>query len=284
MLTELPPPPPDLMGGPGKDANKVWPTLAQLRRIASDLPGYKKNGKQHTKEVSSPAEGVPPSAPAPAPPPGEGAAAPGGGGGGGSSASKSSGKAAGGGTVAGRWRANAVEAPPQLAPPPGAKMFTLQIEPHALVPGGKRLQVAAVDLTGLRVEIGRQLGLKDLNLQVLCTLSLFTHTRQTHTIGKPSTHRVYMLSHGCWSCYLQFFDNGFDEWCALATFDDVDSGAAETKLKVTYGTRLPIGGGESKPSWQTKKKMEGSSAASRPGGGGGGGGGGSSVSTSSWMI
>ena len=59
-----------------------------------------------------------------------------------------------------------VEAPPQLAPLPGSKIFTLQIEPHALVPNGKRLQVAAVDLTGLRVEIGRQLGLKDLKLQV----------------------------------------------------------------------------------------------------------------------
>jgi hypothetical protein len=60
-----------------------------------------------------------------------------------------------------------IQAPPTQVVPPGAKHIALQVEPHeSLLPSGRRLQVAAADLTGLRVEIARQLGLQDLRLQV----------------------------------------------------------------------------------------------------------------------
>lgn len=59
------------------------------------------------------------------------------------------------------------QAPPPQVIPPGAKHFALQVEPHeTLLPTGRRLQIAAVDLAGLTIEIGRQLGLRDLRLQV----------------------------------------------------------------------------------------------------------------------
>jgi hypothetical protein len=49
-----------------------------------------------------------------------------------------------------------VGAPPAQVVPPGAKQIALQIEAHpSLLPSGRQLQVAAIDLTGLRVEIGK---------------------------------------------------------------------------------------------------------------------------------
>jgi hypothetical protein len=60
-----------------------------------------------------------------------------------------------------------IQAPPTQVVPPGAKQIALQVEPHeSLLPSGRRLQVAAADLTGLMIEIARQLGLQDLRLQV----------------------------------------------------------------------------------------------------------------------
>lgn len=63
-----------------------------------------------------------------------------------------------------------IQAPPATVVPPGAEQIALQVEPHeSLLPSGRRLQVAAMDLPGLRIEIAQQLGLQDLRLQVRST-------------------------------------------------------------------------------------------------------------------
>ena len=66
-----------------------------------------------------------------------------------------------------------IQAPPAQVVPAGAEQIALQVEPHeSLLPSGRRLQVAALDLPGLRVEIARQLGLQDLRLQVRLLFAL----------------------------------------------------------------------------------------------------------------